>query len=211
MKTLSAIFRIFIFALVAAISTDAAAQKKKAETVTTLPDIHAATKAENIAFPVVGEKLHKPLADYMLREAQAILKQGYQVETERQGEVIVVTIPASSLFMPNATTLEVEGRKLLDPFTAYLHTPGRFKILLAMHSDDTGSESYLTQLTTDRLKAVTDYIAAKTSDTSGLVGYAIGAKEPVRPNSNIANRACNRRLEIYIVPDEELLHQLAKR
>ena len=210
MRTRSMIFRILCVILAVFIAAEAGAQKKKGE-VTTAPDIHAVSKSENLTFPAIPDKQHKFISDYMLREAQAIVKQGYKVETERQGEIIVVTIPASSLFMPNSTELEIAGQKLLDPFTAYLKTEGRFKILLAMHSDDTGSASYLEKLTADRLKAVMSYIEKHSDHPEQIAGYAMADKEPVRPNSNIANRAQNRRLEIYIVPDQELLRQATKR
>lgn len=210
MRIRSTIFRILCLIIAAFIAAEAGAQKKKGEAAVA-PDIHAVSKSENLSFPAVPEKQHKFISDYMLREAQAIVKQGYKVETERQGEVIVVTIPASSLFMPNSTELEVSGQKLLDPFTAYLKTEGRFKMLLAMHSDDTGSASYLEKLTGDRLKAVTSYMEKHYEHPEQIAGYALSDNEPVRPNSNIANRAQNRRLEIYIVPDQELLRQATKR
>ncbi len=94
---------------------------------------------------------------------------------------------------------------------AYLKTEGRFKIILAMHSDDTGSASYLEKLTGDRLKAVMGYFEKHAEHHEQIATYALADKEPVRPNSNIANRTQNRRLEIYIVPDQELLRQAGKR
>lgn len=210
MRIRSAIIRLFCVLFAVFIAAEAGAQKKKGEP-SVAPDMHTATKAENLSFPAVPEKQHKFISDYMLREAQAIVKQGYKVETERHGEVIVVTIPVSSLFMPNSTELEISGHKLLDPFTAYLKTEGRFKVLVAMHSDDTGSPSYLEKLTSERLKAIMSYLEKHSEHPEQVAGYALSDKEPVRPNSNIANRAQNRRLEIYIVPDEELIKQAAKR
>lgn len=207
MKTLSMTFRIIIVMVTMIMASSAGVWAQKKKGATPPPDIHAITKAENIVYPAVPDKQQKFIADYMLREAQNIVKQGYQVETERNGEVVVVTIPASELFTPNSVDLEVSGQKLLEPFTAYLKSENRFKLLLAMHSDDTGSESYLETLTSERLKAVMDYIESHSAYHDRLIGYALAADEPVRPNSTIANRAKNRRLEIYIVPDEGLINQ----
>ena len=210
MRTLSVIFNILCIIALFSTAFDATAQKKK-KGDTTPTDIHAVSKAENLAYPVVSEKQHKNVADYMRREAQAIVKQGYKVETERNGEVMVVTIPASKLFLPNTTELEISGQKLLEPFTAYLKSAGRFKIIMAMHSDDTGSEAYLEKLTEERLKSVMDFIEKNSAHPEQIVGYAMASDEPLHPNSNIANRAKNRRLEIYIVPDEEIIKQAGKR
>lgn len=211
MKTRSLIFRILCAALLLFTAAEATADKKNKNDEATITDIHSMTKAENIATPAVPEKLHKPIADYMLREAQNILKQGYKVETERHGEVVVVTIPASDLFVPNSTELEVSGQKLIEPFSAYLKTPNRFKVILVMHSDDTGSRSYLEQLTTARMQAVKTFLEKRSANLGQIVGYAVADDEPVCANSNIANRARNRRLEIYIIPDEELINQVKKR
>ncbi|MDE5934942.1 MAG: hypothetical protein K2G95_04140, partial [Muribaculaceae bacterium] len=139
MKIRSAICRLLCVTMLLMATVTANADKKKKDEAQAI-DIHNVTKAQNLAFPTVPEKQRKFIADYMLREAQNILKQGYRVETERQGEVVVVTIPASKLFAPNSTELEVSGQKLIEPFTAYLKTAGRFKVIVAVHSDDTGSE-----------------------------------------------------------------------
>lgn len=211
MKTRSLICRILCAALLLFTAAEATADKKNKNSEATVTDIHSLTKAENIATPAVPEKQHKPIADYMLREAQNILKQGYKVETERQGEVVVVTIPASDLFVPNSTRLEVSGQKLIEPFSAYLKTPNRFKVILAMHSDDTGSRSYLEQLTTARMQAVKTFLEKRSANPGQIAAYAVADDEPVCANSNIANRARNRRLEIYIIPDEELINQVKKR
>ena len=82
---------------------------------------------------------------------------------------------------------------------------------MAMHSDDTGSEAYLEKLTEERLKSVMDFIEKNSAHPEQIVGYAMASDEPLHPNSNIANRAKNRRLEIYIVPDEEIIKQAGKR
>lgn len=210
MKIRSAICRLLCVAVLLMSAIAASADKKKKDEAQDI-DIHNVTKAENLAFPAVPEKQRKFIADYMLREAQNILKQGYRVETERQGEVVVVTIPASKLFTPNSTELEVSGQKLIEPFTAYLKTAGRFKLIVAVHSDDTGSESYLNKITSERLQAVMTFLEKHSANPAQIVGYAMAGSEPLRPNSNIANRAVNRRVEIYIVPDTELIKQAGKK
>lgn len=210
MKILSLRYKFILFTIASAFSFFGVLADKKKE-VPPAPDIHAISKAENIGYPVVPEKYHKFIADYMLREAQNILKQGYKVETERNGEVIVVTIPASKLFLPNAFELEVSGQKLIEPFSAYLKTENRFKIIMAMHSDDTGSPSYLENLTGERLQAAMSFLENQSTHPEQIVGYAMASDEPIQPNSNIANRALNRRLEIYIIPGTELINQAAKR
>ncbi|MDE6164735.1 MAG: hypothetical protein K2F62_03945, partial [Muribaculaceae bacterium] len=61
------------------------------------------------------------------------------------------------------------------------------------------------------LQAVMTFLEKHSANPSQIVGYAMADSEPLRQNSNIANRAVNRRVEIYIVPDTELIRQAGKR
>lgn len=172
--------------------------------------ITSMTLEENLAIPKVNSKQKEALRNYMRREAQALAKMGYTVETDRNGEVIVVTLPASQLFLPNETSLTPSGIKKLEPLLSYLKAVNRFKLLAAMHSDNTGSENYKEQLTTARVDAVMHYIHANAEYPAQAVGYAMADDEPLRPNTTRANREKNRRLEIYIVPGTALLERLKK-
>lgn len=174
-------------------------------------DEQALTKKENLRTPVVADRQKAVVADYMRREAQALIKMGYTVETERKGEVIVITIPAKELFAPNETTLLPGGKARLEPLLSYLKAEDRFKMLVAMHSDDTGSAVYKEKLTEERLDAVVSYMADLANYPDQIVGYALADDEPLVPNNTIENRDRNRRLEIYIVPSNGLILNLKKK
>lgn len=172
--------------------------------------IYSLTKQKNTLVPEVPSKQREAVRNYMHREAQALKKMGYKVETERNGEVIVVTIPASILFAPNESELLKEGTRKIEPLLSYLKSEDRFKMLLAMHTDDTGSEIYKTRLSEQRLQSVMEYVESNAAYPSRLVGYALADDEPLAPNDTRSHRALNRRLEIYIVPEVALLSQLKK-
>lgn len=175
-------------------------------TAAAAPDKESAT-----APPAMTTRQEKAVAEYMLREGQALKKRGYTVEKESDGTVIVVTLPAGSLFAPNDTTLMESGAKLLEPLMAYMAHPDRFKIVVATHSDHTGSPSYKVRLTQARLAAVMDYIDRHASHPEAAQGYAMADEEPLRPNTNRHYRDINRRVEIYIVPGNALLERLRKK
>ena len=62
-------------------------------------------------------------------------KNGCTVETFRNKEVLLVTIPASKLFMPNETTLCPGAQQLLAPLKRYLKDPDMYRVLMVMHTD----------------------------------------------------------------------------
>lgn len=168
------------------------------------------TMAEALAIPEVPPKQNAWIRDYMKREALALHKLGYRVETMRKGEIVIATIPTDKLFGPNSTRLLPTAPALLKNFLAYFKVEDRFKVVLAVHTDDTGSDAYLTDLAGKRIEALYDYFDASAPHTDTLIGYPIAASEPLKENNTRAGRAENRRLEIYILPSNGLIQEAAR-
>jgi outer membrane protein OmpA-like peptidoglycan-associated protein len=127
----------------------------------------------------------------------------------RDNEVIVVTIPAGQLFGPNDTILSNLGKTSLKPMLQYLQNPGFYKMLLVMHSDNTGSDAYTLELTRSRVNAVFDWFEDN-GTVEFVVPYALGDTDPLVDNNSMVNRKRNRRLEIYLVPDNVMINQAKK-
>jgi len=167
---------------------------------------------DNLKVPVVPDKSRDIVKNYMRKEAESLVKLGYKVETMRKGEIVIVTIPTDPLFQPNGSELVVNSaNKLLKPLAAYMRTQGRYKILMAVHTDDTGSENYTRSLAESRVQAVYGYFDKIARYPAALIGYPMGQSRPEVANDTRAGRAQNRRIEMYLVPDMELIRTLAKR
>lgn len=132
------------------------------------------------------------------------------VEAYRNKEVLLVTIPASLLFAPNSTTLKESADNWLAPFKRYLKQPDTYRVMLVMHTDNTGSESYRDKLTTDRVDAVFDWFEHSGADTTYLFSYSLSDDMPLYANDSMENRDKNRRLEIYLVPGKKMIEQAKK-
>lgn len=132
------------------------------------------------------------------------------VEAFRNKEVLLVTIPAHLLFAPNMTELRKDAGDYLAPIRRYLKDPDMYRVMLVMHTDNTGSEPYRYQLTTDRVNAVFDWFEESGSDTRYLFSYSLGDDMPLRQNDSMDNRDKNRRLEIYLLPGKKMVEQAAK-
>lgn len=199
-RTLTAVLAAFVLAM-----TVVAFAQKKVQKDTPQPELSELSLEETLALPEVPAKQKEYVASYMKREAQALQKLGYKIETMRQGEVVIATIPSDDLFAPNDTALLPTAGKELNNFLPYFRSHGKFKVILVMHSDDTGSESYLYGLTEARIVALYDYFDKYATQTDLLQGYPMANYEPLKPNNSRSNRAENRRLEIYIVPGPMLI------
>ena len=191
--------------LVALLMPSQALAKKKEKV-----DIYDLSLDENIEYPAItGEKQIEIIKAYQLKVALELKKKNYDVELMRNDEIIIVTIQAANLFNHNDTVLTDVGKRLLTPLTKYLANPGFYKMLLVMHSDNTGSRTYTLNLTRDRVNAIFDWME-RTTSIDYVVPYALGESDPVTDNNSMDHRKQNRRLEIYIVPDEVMLNQAKK-
>lgn len=158
-----------------------------------------------VRFPQVGPKLKSYIKSYMHELAGNLIIDGYNVETMRNGEVVIVTFRSDELFYPNESRLLSTASKHLSKMTRYLNRPDMFRVLIAVHTDDTGSSLYKYDLSESRINSILDYYEDHTVDVDSIIGFAKGDEDPLLENSTRANRAKNRRVEFYIIPGEALL------
>lgn len=137
-------------------------------------------------------------------------KTGCTVETYRNKEVLLITIPASKLFAPNEVEVCKDAAALLTPIKRYLKDADMYRVLLVMHTDNTGSDKYREHITEERGNALFDWFADQGVDTRYLFSYALADDMPLVENNSMTNRAKNRRLEVYLVPGKKMLEQAKK-
>lgn len=137
-------------------------------------------------------------------------KNSSTVETFRNKEVLLVTIPASKLFAPNEVEVRKDAYTMLAPLKRYLKDPDMYRVLLVMHTDNTGSEKYREHITEERSTALFDWFVKEGCDTRYLFSYAYGDDMPLVENNSMTNREKNRRLEVYLVPGKKMLEQAKK-
>lgn len=148
----------------------------------------------------------------LIRGTYAPAKSGGNVETYRDKEVIIITVPAARLFGANSTELTDEASVYLDPLKRYLDPgkPDMYRVLLVMHTDNTGSTSYTDNLSLERVESVYEYMDDAGADTRYLFPTAAGATDPIHPNNTVEGRAANRRLEIYLIPGTRMQDEAKK-
>ncbi len=184
---------------------------KKKKNQTPPPDAAELSLDENVALPEIPLKQQPAVKEHMSALAKNLAKRKTaKIETMRDGEVVVATLGTDLMFAPNDTVLLVSGKKLLMPYAQLLSQhPGWYKVLVVVHTDDTGSDEYTDWLSEMRVEEVFQAISGGVEPHSSVIPYALGATEPRLPNISRSNRAFNRRVEIFIVPDQKLI-DLAK-
>lgn len=193
--------------LLAAAAIAAAATIRAAEPVAE-PDVLDMSIDENLATPEVPRKAKAYVHAAMDQLRRHLIKNGMTVEALRDGEVLEITVPASRLFAATAVEPKASATEALRPLGMVARDPDKYKIIVAVHTDDTGDDKYADSISGARANAVDDclWILAGEKDTN-VVPYGIGKDEPRVPNTSMANRAQNRRVEIFVVPERGMLEQ----
>ena len=173
-------------------------------------DAEEMTLQENISLPVVPKNASNAIVRHMERIGKTFSKRGVDVKYTRRGEVVDIIFPCNAFFKANSVELHDTAYKTLDAFNALLKLPSLYKILVVVHADDTGSSAYADTLTDDRAAAIDDYFAEHFPAVKlNVIPYGMGCDEPRASNNSIAGRHANRRVEFYIVPEQQTI-EMAK-
>ena len=96
-----------------------------------------------------------------------------------------------------------QAEELLKPFLDYANNTAGYKIVISVHSDDTGSDEYRYNITEARANLICDYFESKVPQAAAsqtIIPYGLGHEAKLAEDDSIRNRSRNRRVEINIVP-----------
>lgn len=172
-------------------------------------DRYEVSLEDNLATPEVPAKRRESVREYMHSQAKKLAAKKLTVERLRRGEVFAVVIPAHELFLPNDTLLRTDSSvNKLSHLAPFFKNEGEYKVIVVVHSDDTGTEPYRYALTEKRVMSLYDWFDGHFPHTENLFGYGVGSDMPLKPNTTAAGRRANRRVEVYVVPDEGVLNNI---
>ena len=203
---LSKLFLSLVLSLSFSVSYAAKPEAEQLDTLSFIEMINSVDLGEQSEF--IQQFQNKEARNRLLSKFNG--NNGCSVENVRNKEVLLVTIPARLLFAPNETLLNDKAADYLSPFKRYLKQPDTYRVLLVMHTDNTGSEQYRDDITEERVESIFEYFEDQGSDTSYLFPYAMSDEMPVVENDSQKNRDINRRLEIYLMPGKKMLEQARK-
>lgn len=144
------------------------------------------------------------VGNYMDRQAEEMEK---VADTKRTGDGIIVTMKDKILFDVDSATIKPVAVKSLDQLASVLVKYPKTTITVAGYTDNTGRPGYNVTLSERRAHAVKFALADRGVASTRIATMGFGAGNPVASNGTPDGRAENRRVELHIVPDEELQKQ----
>lgn len=132
---------------------------------------------------------------------QAAQGTGVQV-TQTADNRLKVDIPTDISFDTNRSDIKPNFRPILDKFAATLAENPYSKVSIIGHTDSTGSDAINEPLSVNRAAHTRDYLVAHGVASNRISIDGRGSHDPVAPNDTEANRAKNRRVEIFVAEQQ---------
>lgn len=161
---------------------------------------------------VVGGAAGAYIGDRMDKQAERIEEEIPGAEVERVGEGINVTFDETSgvYFDTDEYSIEGQSRTALNKLAGIFKEYPNTNILVEGHTDSTGSDAYNLTLSKNRAQAVSTFLVNEGISSGRIETKWYGESQPKYDNSTVEGRAKNRRVELAIVANEELIEE-AKR
>ncbi len=158
---------------------------------------------------VVGGAAGAYIGDRMDKQAQRIEEEIPGAEVERVGEGINVTFDETSgvYFATDKYNIEGQSRTALNKLAGIFKEYPNTNILVEGHTDSTGSDAYNLTLSKNRAQAVTNFLVNEGISSGRITTKWYGESQPKYDNSTVEGRAKNRRVELAIVANEELIEE----
>ena len=158
---------------------------------------------------VVGGTAGVLIGRKMDKEAQRIEEEipGAQIERVENGIVLTFDEKSGVYFATNKATLNEASQETLNKLTGIFKEYSDTNILVVGHTDSTGNDDYNMQLSKDRAYSVSNYFTTNGISSGRITTNWFGETQPMHDNSTAEGRSKNRRVNIAIVPSEQMVEE----
>jgi outer membrane protein OmpA-like peptidoglycan-associated protein len=150
-----------------------------------------------VAGAAIGTYMDKQEADLKRQTA------GTGVVVEREGDELLLTMPAGITFPINSAEIQPQFRSTLDQVAQTMSAYPSTLIDVYGHTDPTGGDQINIPLSQRRAESVANYLTARGVNRTRIATQGFGSSQPIADNSTEAGRQQNRRVEIRIVPIQQ--------
>ena len=157
----------------------------------------AAGAAIGAAIGAVGGNIWgKRQQDQKLAMERATAGTNVQV-TQTADNRLKINVPADTGFATGRADINPALRPILDQLASTLVQNPAALVEVYGHTDNTGTDAINNPLSVQRAQNVAGYLGSRGVAPNRIVTKGLGSTEPVVANDTAANRAVNRRVELY--------------
>lgn len=164
-------------------------------------------RTEKILGAGIGAVAGAAVGTYMDRQERELRDRtaGTGVEIGREGNELLLTMPAGITFPINSYEVQPQFRATLDQVASTLASYPSTLIDVYGHTDPSGGDGINIPLSQNRARSVASHLVGRGVQRERIETQGFGSSQPLPGNTNAteAERALNRRVEIRIVPVEQ--------
>lgn len=154
---------------------------------------------------LIGRKMDQQQKEL---EAQLAEKAAIEKVTDQNGlQAIKVTFNGGILFPTNGTTLSQSARTDLTGFATNLLNNPETNVQIFGFTDNTGSLEVNQRVASGRADAVRSFLINSGVSASRITAEGIAKADYIASNDTAEGRAQNRRVEIYITANHQMIQQ----
>jgi outer membrane protein OmpA-like peptidoglycan-associated protein len=150
---------------------------------------------------IIGNKMDKKAEELAALENAQV----ETVEDVNGLKAIKVTFDSGILFDFNKATLKADAKRNLDKFAVEMADLPDTDITVLGHTDNVGTAEANQKVSDNRANAVSNYLQGKGIAKERIIAEGHSFNDPVADNSTAEGRAQNRRVEIYISANENMI------
>ena len=159
--------------------------------------------AGGTAGALIGKKMDKQAKEL----AQIAGAQVDTVTDQNNLTAIKVTFDNGILFGFNKTNLSESAKSSLSQFAASLQNNPETNVQIFGYTDNVGTREVNERVSTERASVVKTYLTNSGVGSARMSSQGFAWDNPVASNDTEAGRAQNRRVEIYITANENMINQ----
>ena len=150
---------------------------------------------------VAGNVWSKRMQEQKRQMEQATQGTGVQVSQTADNR-LKLEIPSDISFATGSANISPAFRPVLDRFASSLNQNPGTTVSIIGHTDNTGSDAINDPLSVNRAAQTRNYLVDRGVAANRFSIDGRGSHEPIVSNDSAANRARNRRVEIYVAEQQ---------
>lgn len=150
---------------------------------------------------VIGNIWSSRMEEQKRKMQQATQGTGVQV-SQTPDNRLKLDIPSDISFDTNRADIKPNFRPVLDKFASSLVEHTNTTVTIVGHTDSTGNDAINDPLSVSRAARTRDYLASRGAASNRFNVAGRGSHEPLVGNDTDANRARNRRVEIFVAEQQ---------
>jgi outer membrane protein OmpA-like peptidoglycan-associated protein len=158
-----------------------------------------------LAGAAIGGTAGNLIGKHMDKQAKELAQAVPTAEVQRVGEGINMTFDSKLMFDTGSASLNAGYQDDLAAAAGVFANYEDTNIVVEGHTDDTGTDAVNIPLSEKRAKTVSAFLESHGVAASRLQTKWYGSSKPKVPNDSAENRALNRRVELAIYANDEMV------